>query len=106
MNYDMDAFLNDLRDSQQQEPSYTMALALFHHLWKNHPLKIEPAVTLVALSENLVVDLPDIQYIRKTANDEILISLKANDGSLYIYPDTPEYEGVLKLMALFANHEH
>lgn len=97
-DFDIDAFLHDLHS--QSLPVSIMAM--IHYLWKNHSIKIEPAVTLVALSETLVVDLADVQYIRKTLNDEYLISLKANDNSLYIYPDTSEYEGVVKLIALLA----
>lgn len=100
--FDMNAFLRDFQE--QQSPELLAVMAVIHHMWKDHALKLEHVVHLVALSDNLIVDLADIQYIRKVQGDEYLISLKANNGSLYVYPDTPEHEGVQKLIAYVREH--
>lgn len=100
--FDMDAFLNDLREDEQPAfPNSALLCTLLHHLWKNHPLKISQSINLVALSEDMAFDLSDVQYIRKDAYGDYALHFKTNGEVVSISPYTEEYTSLVTLMHVF-----
>lgn len=95
-HFDLDAFMRDLHS--QSLPVSIMAM--IHHLWQNHPLKIEPVVTLIAFSEKLVIDVQDIQFFRVEDDGDYQIRFKTNAKVLYVSPDTPEFEALTRFIKL------
>lgn len=90
--FDIDAFLNDLRGAQ---PVVLMTL-LYHFL------KISQSINLVALSEGLALNLSDVQYIRRGHDEQYFITFKSDPNAcLYVYRDTPEYTSLVTLLHVF-----
>ena len=77
----------------------TVLLGMIHHLWKDHPLKIETDVKLLALTENLVIDLSDISSIQLDYKGDYIISRKSPyQDSIIVDEGTPEFAALQKVI--------
>ena len=100
--FNMDAFLNDLRSHVPSES--IMMMAMLHHLWITHPLKLSTGVTLLALSSDLVFDASNVQYIRKDSEGDYIVSFKSNEA-LYVYANSVEYLALQTFIASLNKEE-
>lgn len=102
------AFLDAMHEDAPREHLQTnlspmeLLVATIHHCWEDHPLRIEQNIFLIALTENLAIDLSDINAINRYDNSYI-IRYKTEQPFTTVYAGTPEYEAVKALMGRLAH---
>lgn len=80
-------------------------LATLFHLWKNYPIRIEPTITLVALSVNMAIDLVDVQRIKMDREGDYEITYKSTYQEDIVFAGTPEFEALQLIMATLNKKE-
>lgn len=104
MSFDMEGFLKELRQSHELTDVELLAATL-HHCWEDHPFRIETSIHLIAISSELVIDMADVQYIKRNSKGDFYIAFKSDGTTLSIFQDTPEFEALIAIIALM-NREH